>query len=113
MNKANRFGGFFKQRRMALGKTCGSSARKTGWIRATSVAGTGLLPAPQSHEILESYAGHLQLKKGSDSWYEFFDLAAAETGRIPQEILDDGVDGQATGAVPHAPGSEGAGRTTR
>jgi hypothetical protein len=38
---------------------------------------------------LESYAKRLKLKIGSDDWYMFFDLAAAETGRIPQELLED------------------------
>ncbi len=38
---------------------------------------------------MESYAKLLGLKKGSDDWYTFFDLAAAATGRIPQELLED------------------------
>ncbi|MBI5308777.1 MAG: hypothetical protein HZB37_10735 [Planctomycetes bacterium] len=29
----------------------------------------------------------LKIKKGSDDWYTFFDLAAAETGRIPEELI--------------------------
>ena len=46
----------------------------------------GLFPPPQ-HEKLVEYARLLALKKGTDDWYRFFDLAAAEAGRIPQDIL--------------------------
>jgi transcriptional regulator with XRE-family HTH domain len=49
----------------------------------------GLLPPPESREKLEAYAKALRLKKGSDEWYTFFDLAAAERGRIPEDVLSD------------------------
>ena len=29
----------------------------------------------------------MKIKKGSDDWYTLFDLAAAETGRIPEELI--------------------------
>ena len=51
--------------------------------------GTGPSFPPQSREKLEEYAGYLHIEEGSDDWYEFFDLAAAEAGRIPQDILSD------------------------
>ena len=35
------------------------------------------------------YASYLGIQKGSDDWYEFFDLAAACRREIPDEILDD------------------------
>ena len=38
---------------------------------------------------MEQYAQALGLKKGSSAWYEFFDLAAASRGQIPEEILAD------------------------
>jgi len=31
----------------------------------------------------------LGLKDGSDKWYLFFDLAAADRGIIPRDIMDD------------------------
>jgi hypothetical protein len=31
----------------------------------------------------------LQIKEGSDDWYEFFDLASAQSGKIPQDLLND------------------------
>jgi hypothetical protein len=49
----------------------------------------GLIPPPRSREKLEEYASYLQIQKGSDDWWEFFDLAAAESGKIPQDILND------------------------
>lgn len=49
----------------------------------------GLLPPPQAHEKLAEYAAHLGLKKGSDDWQRFFDLAAAESGRIPDDVRSD------------------------
>jgi len=30
----------------------------------------------------------LELEKGSDAWYEFFDLAVAATGQLPKELLE-------------------------
>ena len=49
----------------------------------------GLLPPPQSQEKLAEYARALGLKKGSDQWYEFFDLAAASSGQIPPDVMSD------------------------
>ncbi len=49
----------------------------------------GLFPPPESHELLERYAIALGLKSGSDEWLELFDLAAAERGRIPSDIMSD------------------------
>ena len=49
----------------------------------------GLLSPPQDRNKLESYARLLKIEKESGQWYEFFDLAAAETGRIPHEIMQD------------------------
>ena len=47
----------------------------------------GLLSPPQG-ETLERYAKALKLKKGSPEWFEFCDLASAETGRIPPDLAD-------------------------
>ena len=90
MTKATRFGEFFKERRIALGKTLRQFCQENGLDPGNiSRLERSLLPPPQSREVLESYAKHLKLKKGSDDWYEFFDLAATGAGRIPQEILED------------------------
>jgi len=85
-----RFGGFFKQRRIALELTLREFCRRNGLDPGNiSRLERGLLPPPQGRETLENYAKLLQLETGSDEWYTFFDLAAAETGRIPREILED------------------------
>lgn len=85
-----RFGGFFKQRRIALGLTLREFCRRNGLDPGNiSRLERGLLPPPRGRETLENYAKLLKLETGSDEWYTLFDLAAAETGRIPPEILED------------------------
>ena len=49
----------------------------------------GLLSPPQLREKLEEYARSLKLKEASADWYEFFDLASVETGRIPADLQDE------------------------
>lgn len=84
------FGEFFKtkrlERRVTLRQFASVHKLDPGNL---SKMERGLLPPPQNKEKLEEYAGFLGIKKGSDDWYEFFDLAATETGRIPAEILSD------------------------
>ena len=47
----------------------------------------GLMLPPQASDKLEEYARLLEIKKGSDDWYTFFDLARIEAGRIPDALL--------------------------
>jgi len=47
------------------------------------------MPPPQDTEILERYAKALGVKAGSDDWYVFFDLAAADRGIIPKDLMAD------------------------
>jgi len=49
----------------------------------------GLISPPKGREILEKYAEALGLVEGSDEWYKFFDLAAADQGIVPQDIMAD------------------------
>ena len=49
----------------------------------------GAMPPPQGGEILERYAKALGLKEGTDAWYLFFDLAAADKGIVPRDIMSD------------------------
>ena len=83
------FGEFFKAKRMALDKTlrqfCLENDLDPGNISSLE---RGLFTPPQ-HQKLEEYAKLLALKEGTDDWYQLFDLAAAEAGKIPQDILDD------------------------
>lgn len=82
------FGEFFKQKRVGLKKTlrqfCAENKLDPGNI---SKLERGIMPPPQGSDKLEEYAYCLHIKKGSDNWYKFFDLARIEAGRIPEEIL--------------------------
>jgi transcriptional regulator with XRE-family HTH domain len=84
------FGEFFKEKRISLRKTlrqfCAESGLDPGNI---SKLERGLMPPPQGSDKLEEYARYLRIRKGSDDWYKFFDLARIEAGRIPDEFLRD------------------------
>ena len=84
------FGQFFKEKRIALRKTlrqfCFENGLDPGNISRLE---RGIMPPPQGSDKLEEYARCLQIKKGTDDWYKFFDLARIEVGRIPDELLKD------------------------
>jgi transcriptional regulator with XRE-family HTH domain len=84
------FGEFFKEKRIALKKTlrqfCAEKKLDPGNISRLE---RGLMSPPQGSDKLEEYARYLQIKKGSDDWYQFFDLARIGAGRIPDELLRD------------------------
>lgn len=90
MAKEAKFGQFFRKMRerhgLSLRRFCVENNVDPGNI---SKMERGLLPPPQSREKLEEYAAYLQIKEGSDDWYEFFDLASAQSGKIPQDLLND------------------------
>jgi transcriptional regulator with XRE-family HTH domain len=82
------FGEYFKKKRMGLGKTlrqfCLENDLDPGNI---SKLERGILPPPASSAKLAHYAKCLGIIEGTDEWLEFFDIARAEAGRIPEEIL--------------------------
>jgi transcriptional regulator with XRE-family HTH domain len=85
------FGGFFANQRrtrtkMSLRQFCEKHGFDAGNL---SKLERGRMAVPQSRDVLERYAKALGLKEGSDDWYEFFDRAAAENGRIPSDLLED------------------------
>jgi transcriptional regulator with XRE-family HTH domain len=84
------FGEFFKEKRITLKKTlrqfCAENKLDPGNISRLE---RGIMLPPQGNDKLVEYARYLQIKKGSDDWYRFFDLARIEVGRIPDEILTD------------------------
>lgn len=74
---ANTFAEFFKEKRMTLGLTLRQFCQKNGFDPGNiSKLERGVFAAPQTEEKLEEYAKALKLKKGSDEWIGFFDLAA-------------------------------------
>ncbi|HVS38620.1 MAG TPA: helix-turn-helix transcriptional regulator [Gemmataceae bacterium] len=87
---SNAFGNRMKQLRVARGLTlrefCLSNRFDPGNYSRLE---RGLFQPPQKETLLEKYATALGLKRGSDEWLEFFDLAAAARGEIPKDILSD------------------------
>ena len=82
-------GTFFKQKRISLHLTLRKFCEQHDLdVGNVSKIERGILPPPKSEKILKKYAGYLKLKKGSDDWYEFFDLAAAESGKLPKELME-------------------------
>jgi len=84
------FGQFFKKMRgkkgLSLRRFCIENNLDPGNI---SKMERGLIPPPKSQEKLEQYASYLEVEKGSDDWYEYFDLAAAHSGKIPDDLMKD------------------------
>jgi transcriptional regulator with XRE-family HTH domain len=84
------FAGFFqalrKESRITLRAFCEAAGADPGNVSRLE---RRAIPPPQNREILSRYAKALNLKEGSDEWYLFFDLAAADHGIIPQDIMDD------------------------
>ena len=90
MSEKKRFGELFKKLRLATGVTLREFCLKNSLDPGNlSRLERGVVPPPQNRGKLEEYAKFLGLKKGSDEWYQFFDLAAAESGRIPEDVLSD------------------------
>jgi transcriptional regulator with XRE-family HTH domain len=84
------FGGFFKELRIKKKKTLRQFCQEHGFDPGNmSKLERGFLPPPHSDAKLIQYAKALSLKKGTDDWYTFFDLAAAERGKVPADMLDD------------------------
>lgn len=84
------FGEFFKslrkQKRITLREFCLKASADPANISRLE---RGAMPPPQDTEILERYAKALGVKAGSDDWYTFFDLAAADRGIIPRDLMAD------------------------
>jgi len=82
------FGAYFKdlriRRKLTLRQFCQAHGYDPGNI---SKLERGLLPPPDSDTKLTEYAKALRIRRGSEAWYEFFDLASAAQGKIPREVL--------------------------
>jgi transcriptional regulator with XRE-family HTH domain len=48
-----------------------------------------VLAPPRDEGTLREWAKALGLKQGSEDWLKFFDLAAVDSGRIPDYVLQD------------------------
>lgn len=84
------FGDFFKQlrkkKRITLREFCIQAQADPANISRLE---RGAMPPPQDGDILERYARALGIETGSDDWYTFFDLAAADRGIIPKDLMSD------------------------
>ena len=89
MNTMNTFGEFFKNKRIALGKSlrqfCLEYEFDPGNI---SKLERDVMSPPNSEEKLKEYARCLQIEIDSKEWQTFKDLAAVGAGRIPTDIND-------------------------
>ena len=90
MDTFKAFGEFFKTIRQKSGLTlrqfCAQHGLDPGNI---SKIERGMVTPPSSPRLLEKYASHLGIKKNSNEWYEFFDLAAACSGKLPPDMMSD------------------------
>jgi transcriptional regulator with XRE-family HTH domain len=88
MSKA--FGNHLKELRIAKGVTLREFCQVNGFDPGNySRLERGLFPPPQKEELLTKYATSLGLKRNTDDWLVFFDLAAASRGEIPSDLLSD------------------------
>lgn len=85
-----RFGPYVKELRLKLGLSlrefCHHHDLDPGNMSRLE---RGLVPPPASQERIVELATNLGLKHGSEEWQQLFDLAAADAGRIPEDVLSD------------------------
>ena len=80
------FGRFFKQKRIALGKTLRQFCQENGLDPGNiSKIERGKMPPPT--ERLEEYARYLNI--GGEELETFKDLAFASAGKIPNDLKED------------------------
>ncbi len=85
-----KFGQLFKAFRIRSGQTLRGFCNEHGFDPGnTSRLERGLVGPPESNKKLEELANAIRLRPGSGEWQEFFDVAAAERGRIPSDLLSD------------------------
>ena len=86
----NAFSRLMRQLRVEQGTTLREFCQQHGFDPGNySRLERGFYPPPEGRELLEKYALALGLAPGSDQWLEFFDVAAAERGRIPDDLMSD------------------------
>ena len=84
------FSAFFKACRIKTGQTLRTFCQQHSFDPGNiSRLERGRMAPPASAQKLTEYAKALGIKKGSDDWYTFFDLAAAAKGRIPNDLMSD------------------------
>ena len=85
-----KFGAFVRERRKATGISLREFSRRNGFDPANiSRIERGISSPPKSQEIIDSIAKALQLTAYSSEWRHLHQLAAAETGQLPDQIAQD------------------------
>ncbi len=84
------FGQIFKRLRIASGQTlrsfCAANDYDPGNI---SKIERGRMLPPSSRKLVEGYAKSLGVKRGSQDYQSLIDSAAAECGRVPDDLMGD------------------------
>jgi transcriptional regulator with XRE-family HTH domain len=84
------FGAYFRELRarlkLPLRQFCLANKYDAGNI---SKLERGVVAAPSSDEKLREYARALKIKRGTEAWERFFDLASLSRREIPQDIMGD------------------------
>ena len=84
------FGTCFKEARINAGVTLRAFCAKHGYDPGNiSKLERGRLAPPDSEDKFAEYATALGLQRNTPEWQEFIDRAAAERGRIPNDLLSD------------------------
>src|SRR5262245_7927030 len=87
---ASAFGNYIKKLRLRRRVTLREFCLRHGFDPGNySKLERGRLAPPYREDLLERYATALGIKRGSDEWIEFFDIAAVSRGQIPAELLSD------------------------
>jgi transcriptional regulator with XRE-family HTH domain len=87
--RAKSFGDYFKMLRTKKGLSLRQFCLKYGLDSSNiSKIERGVARPPQDDKLHE-YARYLGLRKDTDDWYAFCDLAAAERGKFPKDLMSD------------------------
>ena len=89
MTSPSRFGAYFRKMRMDSNRGLRAFCAENGFDAGNiSKLERGRVQIPGRDPLIR-YAQALGIEEGSAVWVEFLDLAAAEAGRIPEDILSD------------------------
>jgi|SRR3989338_13456 len=84
------FGEFFRQKRLASEMTLRSFCQRYGYDPGNiSRIERNILSPSLNDEKLAGYAAALKIKRESEEWVKFYDLAHTAKGRVPKDITKD------------------------
>ena len=92
MKNIKAFGNYFKSKRIGLKMTLRQFCSDNGFDPGNiSRLERGIAAHPVDESILKLYAKALKIKKSSDYWNKFFDMARASKGIIPPDLMEEEV----------------------